>query len=98
MAKRRKMKLSMMAEKTAEKVCKTTAWASYDGDAAVLKALRSILTWRTTTWSMHVDPMNVSKWKTHVAFSQQVGHFYEEVGWRGEMLGAGDDDAPTQEG
>ena len=38
------------------------AWTTYDGDVPVLKALRSILRWRTTLGE-GVDPANVSRWK-----------------------------------
>ena len=46
----RKMKLSTMAEKNAEKVWKTMTSTSCNGDVLVMMALRSILRWRTTTW------------------------------------------------
>ena len=42
-AKWRKMKLPTMAEKNAEKIWKTVAWATHDGDVPVMKA-RSFLT------------------------------------------------------
>ena len=38
----------MMVEKNAGKVWPTMAWATYDGDVLLMKALRSILGWRTT--------------------------------------------------
>ena len=41
----RKMNPPTVAEKNAEKVWKTVAWAIYDGDVLVMKALRSILRW-----------------------------------------------------
>ena len=40
-AKWRKMKLLSMVEKSVEKVWKSMAWATYDGDVPVLKAWRS---------------------------------------------------------
>ena len=71
----RKMKLPTMAEKNAEKVSETVARATDDGDIPVMKALRSILRWRTTTWwenrsawVLHVDPRNVSTWKHQRSF------------------------------
>ena len=69
-AKWRKTELPTMAERNAEKVWKTMAWATSDGDVPVVKALRSILRWRTPTWwrdssawSMRADPIHVSRWK-----------------------------------
>ena len=54
--------------KSAEKAWKTIVWATYDGDALVMMALRSILRWRTATWwrnkgawSMKIEPVNVLK-------------------------------------
>ena len=86
-----------MAEKNAEKVWKTMAWATYDGDVLVVKALRSILRWRSPTWwpnrsasGMRVDPIHVSRWKHQWCFSQRgrgVGYSYGQVGWRGKRLG-----------
>ena len=45
----RKMKLPKMTEHDAEKVWITMAFATYDGDVPLMKALRSSLRWRTTT-------------------------------------------------
>ena len=69
-AKWRKMQLATTAQKNVEKVWKTVAWAVYDGDVPVMKALRSILSWRTTAWwrhksawGMRVGPTSASGWK-----------------------------------
>ena len=86
----------------------TMAWVTHDGDVPVLKARRSMLRWRTTTWWQHrsawgtrVDLVNVSKWKHKCVFSQQgrgLECSYGEVGWRGERLvGTRSDEEPTQE-
>ena len=71
----RTMKFTTTAEKNVERVSKTMAWATYDGDVLVVKALRSLLRWRTTTWKrnrslwkMRVDPVNVSRWKDKCVF------------------------------
>ena len=71
----RTMEFTSTAEKNVERVSKTMAWATYDGDVLVVKALRSLLRWRTTTWwrnrslwKMRVDPMNVSRWKHKCGF------------------------------
>ena len=73
------MKIPRMAEKNAEKIWKTTAWLTCDGDVPVMKAPRAILRWSTSTWwrnkslwRMRVDPMHVFMMDTHVAFSQQA--------------------------
>ena len=46
------MKLPTMADENAENIWKTMAWASYDGDVPVMKAPRSLLRWRTSTWCL----------------------------------------------
>ena len=63
-----------MAEKNAEKIWKTMTWATYD-EVPVMRALRSILGWRTTTrwrnrngWGMKTDPTNVTRWKHKFVF------------------------------
>ena len=43
----KKMALSSLAELCAEKVWKTMAWAVYKGEVPILKALRSVIGWRT---------------------------------------------------
>ena len=50
-------------------------WAIYDGDVAIMRALRSILGWRTTAWwrnrsawEMATDPNNVQRWKHKLGF------------------------------
>ena len=50
-------------------------WAIYDGDVPIMKALRSLLGWRTTTWrrgrsawEMATDPANVTRWKHKFGF------------------------------
>ena len=48
--KLKKMGLSSLAELCAEQVWKTMAWAVYKGEVLVLKALRSVVGWRTTAW------------------------------------------------
>ena len=91
-AKWRKMRLPTMVDKNVEKVWKAVAWANYDGDVPVVKALRSILRWRTTTWwrkrsawSMRVGPMNVSRWKHQWRFPQQRRALgYSMAKWAGE--------------
>ena len=51
----KKMGLSSLAELCAEKVWKTMAWAVYKGEVPVLKALRSVIGWRTTAlWKKQV--------------------------------------------
>ena len=69
-AKWRKMQLPTRAVKIAEKVWKTMAWASCDGDVLVMNAPRSTLRWQMSTWwrnrsawCMRADPINVSRWK-----------------------------------
>ena len=42
-----------MAERNAEKTWKPMAWAVYDGDVTVVKTLRSLLRWKTTTCWMN---------------------------------------------
>ena len=54
----RKVKFPTVSEKNTEKVWKTMAWTTCDGDFHVVKSLRSILRWRTA-WSIMVDPMNM---------------------------------------
>ena len=46
----KKMGLSSLAELCAEKVWKTMVWAVHEGEIPVLKALRSVIGWRTTVW------------------------------------------------
>ena len=53
----------------------TTNWTNFDGDVRIMKAQRSILGWRTTTWwrnrsawVMATDPTNVTRWKHKFGF------------------------------
>ena len=69
------MGLPAMAEKTVEKIWKTISWATHGGDVRVIKALRPVLGWGTTTWrrnrsawSMKTDPANVTRWKHKFGF------------------------------
>ena len=50
-------------------------WAICDGDVCIVKALRSILGWRTTTWwrrrsawRMATDPIDITRWKHKFGF------------------------------
>ena len=73
-----------------EKVWKTMACVTHDGDVPVMKAPRSI----SGAW---VE--SVSKWKTQVVFLQKeraVGYSHGEVGWRGERLGPRNDEMPAR--
>ena len=66
----KKLGLPSLAELCAEKVWKTIGWAVYEGEVPVLKALRSVIGWRTTAWwrnrsawGMKWDPLNFTCWK-----------------------------------
>ena len=66
----KEMGLTSLAELCAEKIWKTMAWVGYDGTVLVMKALRSVIDWRTTAWwrtrsakDMKDDPLNVICWK-----------------------------------
>ena len=66
----KKMGLPLLTEKIVDNIWMTTNWAIYDGDVPTMKALRSILVWRTTawwrsrsSWGMATDPTNVTRWR-----------------------------------
>ena len=89
-----KMGLPLLTEKIVDKIWMTTNWATYDGNVPILKALRSILVWKTTTWwrsrsawGWRRTPTNVTRRK--FGFSRHrkiVGHTDVEVGRRREGL------------
>ena len=72
---------------------KIVNWAIYDGEVPVMRALHSVLGWRTTpwwrskrAWCMNKDPGNVTRWK----FPQQrsaVGYSDVEVGGKKGRIG-----------
>ena len=60
------MGLPTLVEKNVDKIWTTMIWAIHDGEVPTMRALRSILGWRTTTWwrnrsawGMTTDPTNV---------------------------------------
>ena len=64
----KKMGLPTLVEKIVDKVWMTMNWAIYDGEVPIMRALRSILGWRTTTrwrnrsaWGMTTDPTTVTR-------------------------------------
>ena len=96
-----------LAEKNAEKVWKTKAWATYEGDVPVTKASRSTLRWRTSwwwnssAWGMRSDPVNVSV-ETHMGGGggpQQgrgVGHTDGKMAGRRKGLDTGSGLEPAE--
>ena len=71
----KKVGLPLLTEKIVDKNWTTANWAVYDGEVPVLKALRSMLGWRTTTcwrnrcaWGIATDPTNVARWKHKIRF------------------------------
>ena len=69
----RKMKLPTVVEKNSDTVWDTMTFVFCGGDVSVMKALRSILRWRTTSWRKNRSawwirggPMHMSKWNTSV--------------------------------
>ena len=83
----RKIGLPLLTEKIASKIWTAVTWAVYEGDVPIMRALLSMLGWRTTawwksqaSWCMAWDPTNVGRWEHKVGFPQQrdtVG----KVGW-----------------
>ena len=80
-----KYEITDNADKNAEKIWKTMAWAACGGAVPVMKVLRSILRWRTSiwwrsgsAWDMRVGPMNVSRWK-HNGASTPMTRWAAEV-------------------
>ena len=49
-AKWKEMGLASLADLCAEKIWKSTSWVGYDGTVPVMKALRTVIEWRTTAW------------------------------------------------
>ena len=66
----KEMGLALLADLCAEKLWKSMSWVGYDGTVPVMKALRTVIEWRTTEWwrtrstkSMSEDPANATCWK-----------------------------------
>ena len=91
----RKMGLPTMAEKVVDNIGTTMNWAVYDGEVPVMRALRAVLGWRTTSWWRSKsawgvkDPANVARWKYKFGFHNggvQWGYSKVEVGGRRKRL------------
>ena len=90
------MKLPTMAEKNSEKVWKTMAGATWEGDVPVMKALRLILRWRTDVLVEKAEPLEHEdgpcervEMKTQVELSHQepgVRHTFGTMGRSRERL------------
>ena len=71
------------------------AWAVYESEVPVLKALRSVVEWRTTAWwrnrsawGMKWDPLNITCW------NHKCGFHNRDVTWDSPMArwaGSGED-------
>ena len=71
----RKLSLPTMVQTIAEHIWKAMSWAAYDGDVPVVRALRSILGWRTTTW-----------WRTRNAWDTLVTRWAGEENDRAQWM------------
>ena len=65
-AKWKEMGLASQADLCAEKIWKSMSWVGYDGTVPVMKALRTVIEWRTTAWwrtrsakGMSEDPLTM---------------------------------------
>ena len=74
----KKICLPLLVEIMVDKFWMTTSWALLDGDVPIMKALRSILEWKTTTWwrsrsawKMATDPTDVTRWKRKFGFHKR---------------------------
>ena len=61
--------------KNSGNIWETLTWAIYDGEVPVMRVLRSILGWRTTSWwrnrsvwSIKKDPAHATRWKHKIGF------------------------------
>ena len=88
----KKMGLQLLTKKIVDNIWMTTNWAIYDGDVPILKALRSVLEWGTTTWwrnrsawAMATDPTNVARWKHKFGFHNRGTQWDTPMSkWAGE--------------
>ena len=84
--------LAAVDRKSASEIWTTVTWAVYEGDVPIMRALRSILAWRTSawwrsraSWVMAWDPNNVHSWKHEVGFHNRGVQWDTPVArWAGE--------------
>ena len=95
-AKWKEMGLASLADLCAEKIWKSMSWVGYEGTVPVVKALRTVIEWRTTAWwrtrsakGMSEDPANATCWKHKWGFHNKgvnVGYTSDKMGWAERRL------------